>query len=93
MNRDPVWECSREDGYYVIEASAKHGCFRLYAHHAISQAEFDNVWCKRAMLENGIERIMDEFRRLVYRFGAPQEKLSDWPRQKYDNSSITCIQS
>lgn len=93
MERHPIWTCRKEYGLYIIEAMARGGVFRYDVRHAIGKAEFDSALSKKALFEMGIEGMMDEFRKLAIKSGPRQDKFADWPKQKYDTNSITCLKS
>jgi len=81
--REPIWSCSLEGDFYELEAVASHGVFRCYARHMISKSVFNHVICQRVLLESAIECMMDQFRKMAWQNGPAQEKLGEWPKQKY----------
>ena len=90
---EPAWSCSKEDGIYEIEAVAKYGVLKFYVRHWISQIEFDQAINQFALIESAIECMMNKFRKMAFESGPKQEKLGEWPKQKYDTNSITCFKS
>jgi hypothetical protein len=89
---EPVWSCSEGDGVYVVEAVARDGMIKYYVSHAISKRQMDNSIDQASMLEPCIEGMMNEFRKWAFK-SAGGNHFTGWPKQKYDNNSITCIQS
>jgi hypothetical protein len=83
----PEWSCSEDDGCYVVEAIVREGMVGYDVRHAISKAEFDNVWCKKELLEIGIEGMMNEFRKMAWQ-SRGSNNFTGWPKQKYDTNQL-----
>jgi hypothetical protein len=83
----PVWSCSKEGGIYIVHAMVRDEMFRYDVRHAISKTEFDNAWCKKALLEIGIEGMMSEFKKMAFKNIRSNRSLG-WPKQKYDTNQL-----
>lgn len=89
---EPKWSCEIVDGYYLFEATVSEGITRHYARHWITRSEFDGSADKKSLLIYGFEGMMNEFRKMALKYPGGN-RFTAWPKKKYYNNSITCIQS